>query len=124
MHIGMIAMQDFTARKADIARVLWRDLWVWATRTQQRLREALGEQYLTDMWWAGEQIGVAHLLRGQGAAQDVYRVFVADDVPAWLLLCLHADMVAEIRHDDNILLLIIVHHFTAFPVQMCYAIDV
>lgn len=43
---------------------------------------------------------MAYLLRGQSAAQDVYRVFMTNDIPG-LLLYLHADMVAEIGSDDK-----------------------
>ena len=123
MHIGMIAVQDFTAGKTGIAWVLRCLPWVCPlpARTQQGLREAVGEQQFPDTLWAGEQIGMTHLLRSQGAAQDVDGVFVTDDVPA-CLLCLHADMVAEIGIDDNILHPYFVHYFTAIPYTnvLCY----
>jgi hypothetical protein len=44
----------------------------------------VGKQRLADVIRAGEEVGMANLLHGKGAAQQVDGMFLSDDVPARL----------------------------------------
>src|SRR5579885_986831 len=82
MHIGMISVQNLATGDAGVARLQWRGLRIGTAGAEQRLREAARQQRFADMLRAGEEVGVAYLLRGKRAAQDVYSMFVADYIPA------------------------------------------
>jgi len=46
------------------------------------LGETVGKECLTDVFWTSKEVGMAHLLRGKRAAQQVNGVFVTYDIPA------------------------------------------
>ena len=105
MDIRVVAVQHLATGEASITRVLRRKRGIRTTDTEQCLRETMREQGLSYMLWPCEEVGMTHLLRGERAPQHIYRVFMPNDIPAFLLLSLsglHMHMVAEIAHDSKL----------------------
>ena len=80
----MVAVHDFSAGQAYIARISWGNTWVRAASTQQGLGKAVGKQTFTDMLRASKQVGMADLLGRERAPQQVNGMFVADNIPVLL----------------------------------------
>ena len=101
MDIRVIAVQDLATGEAGITGIKRRDLRIRAAGTEQRLRKALSQQRLANALRSGEKIGMPHLLRRQRATQDIYCMFMTDNIPASSLILtrFHTDYSSRIGQE-------------------------